>query len=161
MPTASLLRSTAFDTHRLDEAYDELDRLYVEHGGPDLRPYRHAEADRDWDRYASYFAPSFTFRDERPLGWGLGRGELDLAGFLEHARSHPELAPDEMVAIDHVIAHTDPPRSWSDVPAGRATAATSRRRAWPCRCGTPSSGWSSSTCTRSRTSTGPASGSTG
>ena len=102
-----VLRSTAFDTHRLDEAYDELDRLYVEHGGPDLRPYRHAEAARDWDRYASLFAPSFTFRDERPLGWGLGRSQLDLAGFMEHARSTPELVPDEMVTIDHVVAHTD------------------------------------------------------
>jgi hypothetical protein len=98
-----VVRAAAFEVDRTSEAYDELDRLYVEQGGPDLRPYRHAHASRDWDRYAAFFSPSLVFEDERSLGWG----RLDLEGFLDHHRVEQELAPDEQMWIDHVVAHSE------------------------------------------------------
>jgi hypothetical protein len=98
-----LLRDAVFDPAWPEEAYDELDRLFVEQGGPDLRPYRQAENARDWDRYLSLFAPSLTFEDARPVGWG----RLDLAGYVEHHRTLSELSPDEYMTIDHLVAHDD------------------------------------------------------
>ena len=97
-----IVAMVTFDIDDLDGAYDALDARYVELGGPDLRPYRHAFNSRDWDRFAAFFEADASFENRRPAGYG----RLDRDGFIAYERAILEVAPDVTLRIDHVDAVT-------------------------------------------------------
>ncbi len=91
-----------FDIEDLDRAYDALDARYVELGGPDLRPYRHALDARDWERYASFFEADASIDDRRRAG----DGRVNRDWLIAYQRAIVDLPPDVTLRIDHVEAAT-------------------------------------------------------
>ncbi len=86
---------TTFDIDDLDRAYDALDARYVELGGPDLRPYRHAFDARDWDRYASFFEEDACDRRPAPRRRRAGRSRPPRRGPARDPRARARRhAPD-------------------------------------------------------------------
>jgi hypothetical protein len=100
-----------FDPEDLDAAYAELD---ARHAAGEAAPYaRDAEAlqrfaragaARDWDEWATVFAPDFVLEDHRQLGWGTLHSRDEYLGYV---RALVDLSPDVTVRFDHVLAVGD------------------------------------------------------
>ena len=93
------LRSTAFDPDDLDAAYDELDRRYVDQGGPDMRTPIQAQMQQDWDTFREVFAPTAIITDHR---WA-GLDRMDRDGFIAYNQQGPLVfGADVRPSADHV-----------------------------------------------------------
>ena len=105
--------SAAFDPDDLVGAYAALDERYVEVGGAlYMNVMRDAFDARNWDAFATLFAPDCTFVDGLTMGWG----PINIETFIDYMRSTVELAPDARMWNDHVRrrgnVHLSVGRTW-------------------------------------------------
>src|SRR5262249_18620818 len=99
------------DPDDLDAAYVELDARYAAgEAAPyartwaSLRRFGRAAAARDWEQWASLFAPDYVVEDHRLLGWGTLHSRDE---YLTYVRTLLDLSPDARLRLDHVLALDD------------------------------------------------------
>jgi hypothetical protein len=100
-----------FDPDDLDAAYAEIDRRYTAgEAAPHARPwewlqgFERSVAARDWEQWASAFAPDYVVEDHRRLGWGTLHSRDE---YMAYVRALVDLAPDVTTRLDHVLALDD------------------------------------------------------
>jgi ketosteroid isomerase-like protein len=94
-----------FDLEDEEAAYAEIHARWIAGGGaaaaeqPAATRFSTALARRDWDAVAACFAPHFTGRDHRLVGWGTVRGPAEQVRTLQEMIA---LAPDAQMRLDHL-----------------------------------------------------------
>jgi SnoaL-like domain len=69
-----------------------------------LQRLARAVAARDWEQWASLFAPDLVLEDHRPRGWGTLQSRHE---YMKCVRTLLDLRPDARGRIDHVLALED------------------------------------------------------
>jgi class 3 adenylate cyclase len=102
------IASVFFDPDDLDAAYAELDARYA---AGEAAPYARlwemyprnmrALAERDWEKFATAYAPDCVMEDHRPLGLPVLRSRDEC---VASARAFADIRPDATARVDHVLA---------------------------------------------------------
>jgi class 3 adenylate cyclase/ketosteroid isomerase-like protein len=109
-PEGMIMNRLTFDLERLDEAYDDLDRRWLEgEGAPFADTYRAVTAtgnairDGDLDAYAAALAPDAVLIDHRPSGFGTldRQASVELVGPVTGLRYRWN----HVVAVDAIEHH--------------------------------------------------------
>jgi hypothetical protein len=95
-PDGLVVAITSLASDDMNAALDVIDARYVELGGDDFAVMRRSFDARDWETFASLFAPDCRIGDHRTAGWG----DVDRNTFIDYQRGVAELAPDAHLWVD-------------------------------------------------------------